>query len=72
MRPKPAQDKDYYKRFVVEIETESDMNSLMKFIYDVKESSQLLKVDKLRLNAKSSEYDVVIRASMVISKVALL
>jgi len=46
MRPKPAQDLDYYKRFAVEIETESDMQSLMKFIFGLKNSPQLLKVDR--------------------------
>ena len=71
MRPKPVADKDYYKRYMVEIETESDMNSLMKFIYDIKESSQLLKIERLNINTKSSQQGVIIRASMVISKVAI-
>jgi len=71
MRPKPSKDKGYYKRFVVEIETESAMQSLMKFIYDVKNSPQLLKVSRLNLNTKSSQEGTLIRSSMVISKVVI-
>ncbi|NQT95817.1 MAG: type 4a pilus biogenesis protein PilO [Candidatus Omnitrophica bacterium] len=71
MRPKPSKDKGYYKRFVVEIETESPMQSLMKFIYDVKNSPQLLKVDRLNLSTKSSQEGTLIRSSMVISKVVI-
>ncbi|MFH1867812.1 MAG: type 4a pilus biogenesis protein PilO [Candidatus Omnitrophota bacterium] len=69
MRPKPSKDKDYYKRFTVDIETESDMRSLMMFIYKVRNSPQLLKIDKLQLNTKSGEDGLVIKASMVISKI---
>ncbi|MFC1807534.1 type 4a pilus biogenesis protein PilO [Candidatus Omnitrophota bacterium] len=71
MRPKPAKGKEYYKRFVVEIETESDMNSLMKFIYKTKNSPQVLKTDKLNINTKSDKSGVIIRASLLISKISL-
>lgn len=71
IKPKPPQDKAFYKRFMVGLETESDMRSLMKFIYDVKNSPLLLKVDRLNLNTKSSQAGIVIRASMVISKISM-
>jgi len=71
MRPKPSKDRGYYKRFVVEIETESSMQSLMKFIYDVKNSQQMLKITRLNLNTKSSQEGILIRSSMVISKVVI-
>ena len=71
MRPKPPDHKDYYSRFTVEIETESDMNSLMKFIYDIKNSPQVLKIEKLNLNTRSSQQGVAIRASMLISKLVM-
>jgi len=44
----------------------------MKFIYDTKSSPQLIKIDKLNLNTKSSQHGTTIRSSMVISKIALL
>lgn len=71
IKPKPPQDEVFYKRFMVGLETESDMHSLMKFIYDVKNSPLLLKIDRLNLNTKSSQGGVIIRASMVISRISM-
>jgi Tfp pilus assembly protein PilO len=71
IRPKPAEEKDYYRRFEVEIETESQMSSLMSFIYYLKNSSQLIKVDKLNLNTGSVKSRPMIRTVMVVSKIAL-
>lgn len=71
MIPKPIRDMEYYKRFIVDIETESSMKSLMMFIYKVKNSPQLLKIDRLRLNTKTSQEGLLIRASMVISRITI-
>lgn len=71
MRPKPVKDNDYYSRFVVDIDTESDMRSLMMFIYKVRNSSQLLKIDRLRLNTKSGQDQIIMKASMAISKITI-
>lgn len=71
MRPKPPNQKDYYSKFTVEIETESDMSSLMRFIYNIKNSPQILKIEKLNLNTRSSRQGVAIRASMLISKLVM-
>jgi Tfp pilus assembly protein PilO len=71
MRPKPARQKEYYKQFEVEIETESDIGSLMRFIYDIKNSPQLIKIDKLNLNTRGGQQSVVIKSSMLISKISL-
>jgi len=71
MRPKPPIHKDHYSRFAVEIETESDMNALMQFIYHIKKSPQMLKIEKLNLNTRSSQQGVAIRSSMLISKLIM-
>jgi Tfp pilus assembly protein PilO len=71
IKPKPPQEKEFYRSYLVEIETESDMHSLMKFIFDVKNSPLLLRIDKLSLSSKSSRTGAVIRASMLISKLSL-
>lgn len=71
MRPKPPVDKESYKRFIVEIETESDMSCLMRFVYDIKNSAQLLKVDRLNLSTKSSQSGVIMKAAMVITKISI-
>jgi Tfp pilus assembly protein PilO len=71
MRPRPARQKEYYRQFEVEIETESDMSSLMKFIYDIKNSPHLIKIDKLNLNTRGGQQAVTIRATMLVSKISL-
>jgi Tfp pilus assembly protein PilO len=71
MRPNPPDQKDYYSRFAVKIDTESDMNSLMRFIYDIKNSPQILKIEKLNINTRSSQQGVAIRASMLISRLVM-
>jgi Tfp pilus assembly protein PilO len=71
MRPKPQRQSQHYTRFEVEIETESDMDSLMRFIYDIKNSPQLIKIDRLNFNTRGSHQAVLIRAVMLISKIAL-
>jgi len=71
MRPKPPEQKDYHSWFAVKIETESDMSSLMRFIYEIKNSTQTLKIKKLNINTRSSQQGVTIRASMLISKLVL-
>ena len=71
MKPQAVEDKEFYKRFAVEIETESDMAALMRFIYDVKNSPILLKIDRLNLNTKTSQSGIIIVASMVISRVSI-
>jgi Tfp pilus assembly protein PilO len=71
MKPRTPQDKNFYMRFAVEVETESNMSSLMRFIYDLKNSSLLLRIDRLNLNTKTSQNNTVILASMVISKIAI-
>ncbi|TRZ52517.1 MAG: hypothetical protein D4S01_02795 [Dehalococcoidia bacterium] len=71
MRPKPAKQKEHYRQFEVEIETESDMSSLMRFIYDIKNSPQLIKIDRLNLNTRGGQQAVVIRTAMLISKISL-
>jgi Tfp pilus assembly protein PilO len=71
MRPKPAKQKQYFRQFEVEIETESGMDALIKFIYEIKNSPQLIKIDKLNLNTRGGQQAVSIRASMLISKISI-
>lgn len=71
MQPKPLRDRDFYKEFSVELDAESNMQSLMKFIYDIRNSPILLKVDRLRLNAKRGKAQVIIRSSMFVTRIVI-
>jgi len=71
IKPKPFQDRGFYNYFAVTIETESNMKALMRFIYEVKNSPLLLKVERLNLNTRSGGEANTIRASMSISRVTI-
>jgi Tfp pilus assembly protein PilO len=71
MRPRPVKQKEHYRQFEIEIKTESDMSSLMGFIYDIKGSPYLIKIDKLNLDARGSQQSVLIRAAMLVSKISV-
>jgi Tfp pilus assembly protein PilO len=71
IRPRPVEEKDYHRYFEVEIDTESQMGYLMRFIYYLKNSPQLLKVGRISLSAGGSRDTSAVRAVLAVSKIAL-
>lgn len=71
MKPRKPQEIDFYKEYTVEIEAEGRMESLVKFMYQMNTSQQLLRVESLRLSQTKSE-STVLKASMLITKVLAL
>ncbi len=71
MKPRKPRDVEFYKEYTVEIEAEGYMESLMSFIYQLNTSSQLLRVETLRLNLTKGDSNIL-SASMLITKVLLL
>ena len=70
MRPQPVQDKKFYKRFVVELKCEADLNRLFKFFYELENPASLLKIESLKLNPKAAQPSVF-EANILISKLAV-
>lgn len=70
MRPQPVQDKKFYKRFVIEIKCEADINRLFKFFYELESPTSLLKIESLKLNPKATQSSVF-EANILISKIAI-
>lgn len=52
VRPKPATKIDVGKQYPVEVELETEMSRLIKFIHGLHASKQLLRVNQLRLDPK--------------------
>lgn len=52
VRPKPAAKIDVGKRYPVEVELETDMGPLIRFIHGLHRSKHLLRVSQLRLDPK--------------------
>ena len=71
MKPRKPREVEFYKEYTVEIEAEGYMESLMSFIYQVNTSSQLLRIETLRLNLTKGGSNVL-SASMLITKVLIL
>ncbi|MCK5082130.1 MAG: hypothetical protein KAR31_04410, partial [Candidatus Omnitrophica bacterium] len=62
---------DFYKEYAVEIDAEGDIASLIKFLHQLNTSTQLLRVEKLRLSS-NKKGDKTLKASMMIIRVLVL
>lgn len=71
MKPQTPKEVDFYKEYTVEIAAEGEMASLTTFLYQINTSSQLLRVEKLRLNSKKKG-DKTLKSSMLITKILVL
>ncbi len=69
IRPRPVKDKLYYKEFVFEVVAEAEIDKLVKFIYELQSSDNLLRIVKLSISAGSTRRRVKgLRAILEISK----
>lgn len=68
IKPKAARISGYHKIYVVEVESEGNISTFTKFIYEIQNSPQLLKVKKLSLNMKGIT-DNLLKADIVITKI---
>jgi len=71
MKPQTPKEIEFYKEYSVEIEAEGNMADLTVFLHQLNVSSQLLRVEKLRLNSKR-QGEAVLKSSMLITKVLVL
>ncbi len=71
IKPAGLKESEYYKKYTVEVKVETDMNSLIKFIYGLQSSPNLIRIDGLRLSAKNAS-GRILRGSLQISKILLL
>lgn len=55
IKPGQAKSSEYYNEFTIEIRFEAAIKEVAKFIYDIQQSKELLKIEKLLLNTKSSD-----------------
>lgn len=70
IKPLKVEDKEFYKVYSVELETEGNMPDLSKFIYDLQNSKQILKVRYLRLNPKDEVGDML-KGYMIVTKILI-
>ena len=53
IKPQPVRTRSFYTEYGVELESEGTVQQLMKFIYELQLSSQMLRVDRMRLTTRS-------------------
>lgn len=70
IRPKPVKDRGFYKEFSFEVMSESSLEDLLQFVYELQNSKELLKVKRLTLTLKSGQASTL-RGVMDIIKVSV-
>jgi|GEM_PF-1770759 len=70
IKPQQIKDDVLYKFYVIDLEAESDIMALAKFIYDLQISQQVLRVSRVQVSARSSKPDVL-KIEMLITKILL-
>ena len=70
LKPRPPESSGMAKRYQVELETESTLETLTRFLYAVEQSAQQLAVD--RLDAKQEEKpDSPLKCTLRVSRIAI-
>lgn len=68
LKPYSAEKTDFYTENKIEVETESNMNQLVSFIYNLQSSGNLLRVVKFRISPKVDKANII-KAHLTITKV---
>jgi len=71
MKPTPVEKSEFYKKYTVKIEAETEISHLADFIYQLEESAQLLRVSEFRLSPKKKE-SPVLKIYMAVTEVLII
>lgn len=66
IRPLAAKNFGTYKEFSVEVQAEAKIEDISQFVYDLQNSSQLLRTKRLRLNTKFSQSETLAAVILVV------
>lgn len=68
IKPLPTKTTEFFNRYTVELSAEADISQISKFIYYLQKSSKILRAERLRLNAKSGQPNIL-QAQMLITRI---
>jgi type II secretory pathway component PulM len=68
-KPRESRDEGWYKQFNVEIEMESTMADLTRFLYRLNQTPEALRVEKIQISARGKDSPYV-RTSALVSRIA--
>jgi hypothetical protein len=61
---------EVYRKFTVELEAEASMANLIKFIYDLESQPRFLRVEKLQLNVKGAQSNIL-KCHLLITQISV-
>lgn len=67
IKPQAPKQTEFYKKYSAEIEVEGKMDSIINFLYNLNSSQQLLRTEKLSLNPKEKDSQII-KALVLVSK----
>ncbi|MFH1856006.1 MAG: hypothetical protein ABH836_02100 [Candidatus Omnitrophota bacterium] len=70
IKPRPIVQIEFYKKYIMEIDSEAEMKGLINFLYKIENSEGLIKIEKAQFNLKKTG-SPVIKGIMVISKMLI-
>ncbi|MBI5299992.1 MAG: type 4a pilus biogenesis protein PilO [Deltaproteobacteria bacterium] len=70
MKPQEGKVREFYKEYTVDIDAETELPQLIRFLHQVETSSQLMRVVKAKLSAKDKESPVV-KAKLTVTKIVM-
>ena len=68
IRPKPIKDLVFCKKYILEMDSEATMEKHIEFIYNLQKSSQLIRVEKIKLTSQGRDISLL-KARMLITKI---
>lgn len=68
IRPKPIKDLEFYKKYIIEMNCEAPMEKYTEFIYNLQNSTQSIRVEKLKLTSQGKD-NPLLKSQMSITKI---
>jgi len=70
IKPTGIKEEDVYRKYLVNLSCEAQMEQIINFMYSIEDSNSLLKIEQYNISPKSEDSSIA-RCSMVISKTAI-
>jgi len=70
IKPQPPRQIGFYRKYVVDIESEAEMEPFTDFLYQLNNSSQLLRAEKVTFNLKDKD-SLIVKGSISVTKVVI-
>lgn len=71
MKPREVKTHQFHKEYAADMDAEAEMGNLIKFIYQIEQSPQLMRVSSAKITLKEAE-STFVRAKMTVTKTIFL